>query len=136
MRESTYELGDESVRLVANFQASIQIAKEIYDPLEIMRIASLEQLFQTRGIPYTPPWKFDVENIPQMIYIGYKAAGGTKPLEHIQNLCFDAGFIESSAVAITYLTTIVGPTSEEEMPKAKDEEPKPKKTRAVRGKTS
>ncbi len=117
MRTVSVTLAGVDYSLTATFAASVEISKRVRDPLEIMRFAAMEQVFADRGIPYNPPWKFTVANIPILLHIGFEATEkGYKSLEQVPELCFEAGFLESQVAAVEYLTAIVGPTGEETLP--------------------
>lgn len=112
MREHEGKLADKSVKLAATFKASIRLAKEVGDPLEIAREANLEALMLSQNIPYQPRWKFTVENVPKIIHIGMSEGGSNFTLEQVQELVFDAGFSEARSLCIEYLGLIIGPKSE------------------------
>ncbi len=113
MRKYTCELAGETLELVANFATSMEIAKEVGDPLMIAREASLEAMMIAKSFPYNPRWTFSVENVPKLLYIGVKASGSKIKLERIQELVFEEGFALSRDHAIEYLSLIVGPAPEE-----------------------
>lgn len=113
MREIEITLGGRELKLAATFKASLDIATKVGDPLTIMREASLEAMFLSRGIPYEPKWRFTIENVVQILQIGLKAAGGSMKLEEIQDLVFEAGFLDAKEAAGDYLALIVGPKPEE-----------------------
>lgn len=127
MRTTSITLGGKTYELVANFAASIEIARKVHDPLEIVRQAALEQLLTARGMPYTPKWQFTVENVPLVIHIGLTANESDLTLAEVQDLCFEAGFVEAQTAAVEYITCIVGPSTEEELPEPKDKPGKKKK---------
>ena len=120
MRKYNCTLGGEELELVANFAASIKIAKEIGDPLMIAREAALEAMMISKSFPYNPRWAFSVENVPQLLHIGLKANGSKLSLEKVQELVFDEGFASSRDHAIEYLSLIVGPAPEEEVEDSAD----------------
>lgn len=113
MREITINLGGQELRLVATFAASLKIAEKVGDPLTIMREASLEAMFLSLQIPYEPKWRFTVENVPMILWIGLNAAGSPLKLPEVQELVFEAGFGQSKSAAVEYLTIIAGPKPEE-----------------------
>jgi len=120
MREYTCTLAGEALELTANFKASMEIAKEVGDPLMIAREAALEAMMLAKSFPYNPRWSFTIENVPQLLHIGVKMSGSKITLEHIQELVFDEGFASSRDHAIEYLSLIVGPAPEEELEDSAD----------------
>ncbi len=114
MRTYTCTLAGEDVKLTANFATSMEIAKEVGDPLLIAREAALEAMMIAKGFPHTPRWMFSVENVPQLLYIGIKASGSKMTLAQVQDLVFEEGFAPSRDYAIEYLAMIVGPAPEPE----------------------
>lgn len=113
MREVYITLAGRELELVANFKASLEIAKTIGDPMVIMREASLEALFLSRGIAYDPKFQFNTENSTKILHIGLKAAGSKMTLEEVQELCFEAGYVETKEAASEYLALIIGPRPKE-----------------------
>jgi len=124
MREYQGSLAGEQITLAATFGASIKLAKEVGDPLEIAREANLEVYMMERGLTYHPRWKFTVENVPKILYIGMKEAGSNKTLEQVQELVFDTGFPAARDIALDYLAIIVGPAPETRQEKADSAEDK------------
>lgn len=121
MREYKAELAGQKLTLGATFKASMDIAEQIGDPLMIAREAALESMMMSQGINYQPRWMFNVRNVPELIHIGVKAAGGKKSLEAIQELVFEAGFVAARDVATEYLALIVGPQPEEKLDEVDEE---------------
>jgi hypothetical protein len=113
MREVTIQLGGQELRLVATFAASVKLAEKVGDPLTIMREASLEAMFINMGIPYEPKWRFTVENVPMILFIGLEAANNRMKLAEVQELVFAAGFGAGKEAAVEYLGLIAGPRPEE-----------------------
>lgn len=113
MREITVSLGGEEITLAATFKASIEIAEKVADPLAIAREAALEALFSQSLQAYDPRFRFSVKNVPQIIFAGMKAAGDKRTLEQVQELVFDAGFVDARDVAVEYIAILVTPKSEE-----------------------
>ena len=105
----TATLGGREIRLAATFKASLEIAHHVADPLTIMREAALESMFFQRGMPYEPKWRFSITNILQILLIGMRAAGEKPKTEEIEELIFEAGFLEAKEVAAEYLSMINGP---------------------------
>jgi len=120
MREMHIELGGEQVTLAATFKASVEIADRVADPLEIAREASIEATLLTQNLPYQPKFKFDVKNVPMILWIGMKAAGDSRKLEDVQELVFEEGFIAARDIVLTYLASIVVPKSESVEESTKD----------------
>lgn len=113
MREIIVDLGGEELTLAATFKASVEISDRVGDPLAIAREAAIEGMMAQNGMPYDPRWKFTVKNVPEIIWIGAKAAGDKRKLENVQELVFSAGFLAAKEIATRYLAAIVSPTSEE-----------------------
>ena len=113
MRELTLTLAGRELELAATFKASYEIAKQVGDPMMIMREASLEMLFLQRGIAYDPKFQFNIENTAKILHIGLRAAGSKMTLEEVQELLFDAGFLEAKDAASSYLALIIGPKPKE-----------------------
>jgi len=120
MREVTIKLAGKELTLLANFKASLELAEKVCDPMQMAREASVTDAMHSRGINYTPKWQFDIDNVPQVIYIGLKAAGSTMKLEEVQELVFEEGFFSAMSEATRYVTHIVGPQTEEEMEPSDD----------------
>ena len=113
MRKYTCVIAGESLELTANFAASMEIAKEVGDPLMIAREAAMEAMMISKSFPYNPRWVFSVENVPKLLHIGVKANGSDMKLEKVQELVFEEGFANSRDHAVEYLALIVGPAPEE-----------------------
>lgn len=113
MREMTANLGGEEITLAATFKASLDIAEKVDDPLSIAREAAIEALFAQSLQAYQPRFKFTVQNVPLIIFTGMKAAGDKRTLEQVQELVFDAGFVEARDVAVEYIALLVTPKSQE-----------------------
>ena len=113
MREITVTLAGEEIELAATFKASMEVAKKVGDPLFIASEAALEAQLVGSGMPYNPKWRATIENVPVILHIGQKAAGGDRSLEDMQNLVFDNGFLESREVAFRYLALMTTTHSEE-----------------------
>lgn len=114
MRTHVCTLAGETLELTANFAASIEIAKQIADPLLIAREAALEAMMLAKSFPYNPRWAFTVENVPKLLHIGLKASGSKMTLERLQEIVFEAGFADARDEATEYLALIVGPRPEEQ----------------------
>lgn len=112
-RELTATLGGEDITLAATFAAAQEISEKVTDPLVIAREAALEDMLGRVGQIHNPRWTFTVTNVPMILHIGMKAAGDKRTLAQVQEIVFDAGFLESKTVALEYLTIIVTPKSEE-----------------------
>jgi len=120
MRKYSCTIADESVELVANFAASMEIAKQVGDPLMIAREAALDAMMMEKGFPHNPKWAFTIENVPLLLHIGIKAGDSKMALGRVQELVFEEGFAKSRDTAIEYLALIVGPAPEEEMEDSAD----------------
>ena len=70
MRQYDGELGGRKITLAATFKASQRIAEQVGDPLTIAREAALEAYMLSSGIVYEPKWRFTVENVPLILWIG------------------------------------------------------------------
>lgn len=121
MRKMSATLGGETVELTADFAASYRIAEEVGDPLAIAREANNEAYFMSNNIPYEPKWKFTIRNVVAILHIG-----SALPIEKIQELCFEEGFLGAREVASDYLTKIIGPQPESQMEPADEKESKGK----------
>lgn len=113
MREIDITLGGETVTLAATFGAAQEVAKKVADPLHIAREANLEAVMISRGLPYQPRFTLTVENVPLLLHIGMSHAGDKRKLPDVQEMVFDAGFIQAKDAAIEYIALIVLPKSEE-----------------------
>lgn len=113
MREMTANLGGEEITLAATFKASMEVAEKVADPLAIAREAALEALFSQSMQPYDPRFRFSVKNVPQIIFAGMRAAGDKRTLEAVQELVFDAGFVDARDIAVEYIALLVTPKSQE-----------------------
>lgn len=113
MRSITIELDGRKVKLVATFEASMEIADQIEDPLRISREAAMEAMMVSMGLSYDPKWSFTIVNVPEILYIGAKAAGEKVTLEEMQELVFDTGFNQAKEMAVEYMALIIGPKPEE-----------------------
>lgn len=115
MRKITATLGGAEITLGATFEASLELADKVADPLEIWRAAGIEASFTAQGLAYEPRdrVRFTVRSVPIILHIGMKAAGDTRTLAQVQSLVFDAGFPEAQAVALDYIAAIVTPRSQQ-----------------------
>lgn len=112
-RRMTVTLGGDDVTLAATFDAAAEVMEKVADPLAIARDAATEQAMASVGMVYDPRFKWTVRNVPQVIQIGMKAAGDKRDLKAVQEMVFAIGFIEATGVAISYITMLVTPQSEE-----------------------
>lgn len=112
-RRMTATLAGEDVTLAATFDAAAEIMEKVADPLAIARDAATEHALSAAGVVYDAKFKWNVRNVPQVIHIGMKAAGDKRDLKAVQQMVFDYGLIEGSAVAIQFITMLVTPQSEE-----------------------
>lgn len=113
MREITVTLAGEEIELAATFKASMEVAKKVGDPLFIASEVALEAQLVGAGMPYNTKWRATIENVPLVLHIGQKAAGGDRSLEDMQNLVFENGFLESREAAFRYLALMTTTHSEE-----------------------
>lgn len=113
MRKLTATLGDEQLELAATFGAAADLHEKVGDPLAIAREAQIEAMLSGMGQVYHPKWAFNVKNVPLILHIGIKAAGGKMGLDKVQELVADAGFLEAKSVALDYIAMIVTPKSQE-----------------------
>lgn len=109
MREITVTIGGRDLTLSASFKASLEIAQQVADPLTIAREAALEGMFLQQGLPYEPKWRFTVMNVIQILMIGLRAAGSPLKQAEVEELVFEAGFLQAKEAAGDYLALIVGP---------------------------
>ena len=100
MRTIVRTIGGKEFTLTANFAASLRVAQEVADPMDIAREANLEAYFISQGI----------ENLVRLLCI---ATGADK--EEMQERVFDAGFLEAKEIAVEYLTQIIGPAPESDL---------------------
>jgi len=121
MREMHVELGGEQITLAATFKASVEIADRVADPLEIARESAVEATLLAQSMPYQPKFRFDIKNVPLILWIGMKAAGDSRKLEDVQELVFENGFIASRDIALNYLVTIVTPKTDQESDAKQDQ---------------
>ncbi|TXH55059.1 MAG: hypothetical protein E6Q97_09635 [Desulfurellales bacterium] len=113
MRETEITLSGQSLRLVADFKASMEISSMVGDPLTIMREATLEAALIQEGIPYEPKWRFTLANVRDILWIGLKNADSKMSKSELEALIFDAGLLAAKEAAAEYLTLIFGPKPEE-----------------------
>jgi len=105
MRSLTFTAPDgEEHTLAATFDASVEIAKKVADPLYMVREAIAEA---TIGMAYQPKFRFSVENVPVILHVGMKAAQSTMTLRAVQNLVFDIGFYPAKVLAEQYIRLMV-----------------------------
>lgn len=118
MRSMTVEIGGETRELAATYGASREIMDKVGDPLMIAREAAIEAHMASKGIPYTPRWAFTVENVPEIIHIGLKAAKSDMTKAQVEEAVFDLGFDAAQEMAGDYLALIVtaGPKGRKEAP--------------------
>lgn len=109
MRETTITLNNKEYTLRANFKTSKEISEKVGDPLMISREGALEAMMLERGLTYEPKWKFTIDNMVSIIYIGAKAYDSKVTRDVIEDAVFETGFFESRDQAIEYLAIIVGP---------------------------
>jgi len=120
MREYTCTIAGETLTLVANFKASMKIAKEVGDPLMIARESAVEAMMLSKSFPHNPRWSFSVENVPQILHIGINAGSTKMTLERVQELVFEEGFAHARDMVIEYLALIIGPMPEEDVEDSSD----------------
>lgn len=113
MRKLTATLGDEQLELAATFGAASDLHDRVGDPLAIAREAQIEAMLAATGQVYHPKWQFSIKNVPLILHIGIKAAGGKMSLDKVQELVADAGFLEAKAIALDFIALIVTPKSQE-----------------------
>lgn len=106
--------------LAATFGASMEIADKIADPLYIAREAAVEAAI---GPGYQPKFRFTTANVPQILHIGIKAAGGSQSLKDVQSMVFDMGLREAMELASRYIAMIITPKSEQVIEGEKDAAP-------------
>ncbi len=110
MRSMTFEAGGKTHEMKATFQASVELANKVGDPLMIAREAAMEAAMQDRLLPYKPSFAFTIENVPVILEIGLRAAGSKLKTREIEDLVFDMGFAEGQELASNYLALIITPT--------------------------
>jgi hypothetical protein len=109
MRTLTIEHDGEEHELAATFGASVELADRVGDPMFIAREAALEATMMQARIPYQPKFVFTVQNVPEILAIGLKAAGSKLKKREIEEMVFDAGFLHARKWAADYLALIVEP---------------------------
>src|SRR5210317_350035 len=107
MREIHITLAGKPFTLRATFAASMEIAETVADPIFMIKEISQEASFAEAGLPYSPNFELNVYNIPQVLWIGAKAAGNKITLEEMNELVFETGFYECRGHAISYITKMV-----------------------------
>lgn len=122
-REMTAALGAVELPLAATFKASVEVSEKVADPLLISREAMIEGMMISGGMAYQPKFAFTVSNVPVLLHIGHKAAGGKMTLEQVQEAVFEAGFISAMDQAAQYIRLLVEPHSDEIEPKDTDAAP-------------
>jgi hypothetical protein len=115
MRTVIIALGDQTFDLGVTFGAATDIAKRVADPLMMAREAQVEAGMAAAGLNYQPKWVPTVDNVPVILHIGMKAAGGDMTLAQVQELCADAGFMEARDQAMNYVAAIVTPKAQEKV---------------------
>lgn len=115
MRKMTTEIGGDDRDMVATFAASVEISEKVGDPLLMTREAAIESIMLAQNIPYSPKFRFTVENIPKIIHIGLKAAGEKVKLSEVQEWCFDMGFPQCQVIASEFIALITRPAPEEKV---------------------
>lgn len=115
MRKLKATLDGHELELGATFGAAADLHEKVGDPLAIAREAQIEAMLINTGQVYHPKWQFTVKNVPAILHIGIKAAGGSMSLEKVQEIVAEAGFLEAKAVALDYIAMIVTPKSQETM---------------------
>jgi len=59
--------------------------------------------------PYNPNFDVTVRNVPQILFIGLRAAGSELKLAEVEELVFEAGFVHARLWAADYIALIVEP---------------------------
>lgn len=113
MRKLKASLGGHELELAATFGAAADLSEQVGDPLAIAREAQIEAMLSGVGQVYHPKWQFTVKNVPTILYIGLKAAGRDMPLEKVQEMVVENGFMEAKTIALDYIALIVTPKSQE-----------------------
>lgn len=108
MRKFKAELGGEEIELAATWEASLEIAEQVADPLFMVNEAAKESVGG-----YEPKFRFTVENVTRIIYIGAKAGGSDLTYKQIGKRVFETGFILAQSIAAGYITKIVVASSDE-----------------------
>ncbi len=112
-RRLTVDLAGEEVTLAATFDASVEVMDKVADPLSIAREAAIEAQLGALGQVYDARFKLTVKNVPQIIFLGMKAAGDRRDLKSVQSMVFDHGFVAARAIALDYIALLVMPKGEE-----------------------
>ena len=101
MRKLTFTApsGDD-IELAATFDASMEIADKVADPMQIHRQAVASEAL---GPAYQPKFAFTVANVAAILHIGHKAAGGAMTRKQINDLTFEIGALNSQVIAAEYI---------------------------------
>jgi hypothetical protein len=100
----TAEFGGLRLELAATFGAGREISDKVADLLAIHREAVVEGMFLQNNMPYQPKFSLTMKNVPMILHIGVKAAGGKTTMAEIENAMFEAGLHVGKEVALRYLT--------------------------------
>ena len=125
MRQLTETFAGQEFTFVANFATSVEIAKQVADPMKIARDIT-EQSFAP-GQQKAGSFNFTIDNVAKLLHIGAKAGGHKTTLAEMNELVFEHGFFNSQAIATDYLTLIVGPQPEETLDEVEKEQDEPEK---------
>ena len=113
MRKLTFDYNGDEIELAATFDASMEIAEKVADPLQILRqVVAAAQL----GPAYQPKFVYTVANVAQILHIGQKAAGGKRTLKDMQQIAFGLGLVTAMSLADQYIALMVAPTSDPKKP--------------------
>ena len=117
MRSLSFDHDGEEIQLAATFDASMEIAEKVADPLQILRqIVAAAQL----GPAFQPKFVYTVANVAQILHIGQKAAGGKRTLKDMQKIAFDFGLVTAMSIADQYIALMVAPASDPRKPGKED----------------
>lgn len=108
MRSIKAKLGNEDVTLAATWEASLEIAEQVADPLFIVNEAAKE----SNG-GYEPKFRFTVQNVAKILHIGAKAGGSDLSYKQVGSRIFDMGFLVAQSLAAEYLVAMVVASSDE-----------------------
>ncbi|WP_146746422.1 hypothetical protein, partial [Rhodovulum viride] len=105
----TAELAGQEIELAATFKAASEVMHKVVDPIFAAREIAVTAMLEAKGVEREPKFRFDVESIATVIYIGAKAADEEVKQERIQDLVFGAGFFAAAAVARDYINLLCIP---------------------------
>ncbi|RMD52398.1 hypothetical protein D6827_00090 [Candidatus Parcubacteria bacterium] len=113
MRKLILQIGDRELVTKITFAVASELSRRVGDPLHISREMAKEQHFSELGIAYKSSFEWNVENIVETLFIAAKAADPTITRDEIADLVIAVGFIHAQLAALTLISNIIEPNSEE-----------------------